>query len=141
MTPLQQLSYKHNCSKAITIKQPWAWLIIYGDKDVENRTWYTEYVGSVFVHASKTFDQNGYEYIKRHGLWRFTNGETFRKGGIIGIVEILTCTKHDSSDWFEGPYGFLLANAKPVPFTSCRGQLGIWDINHPDVNPFNHLKG
>jgi hypothetical protein len=140
MSPLQQLAYEHNCTKAITIKQPWAWLIIHGDKDIENRKWYTDHVGKVFIHASQSFDQDGFEYVQRKGLWQFNNSERFYKGGIVGIVELSGCTKFDPSEWFEGPYGFLLANPKPVKFTPCRGQLGIWDINHPDVNPFKRWR-
>ena len=141
MTTLQQLAYAYSCTKAITIKQPWAWLIIHGDKDVENRTWHTNYVGKAFVHASRTFDQDGFEYVKRKGLWHFTNGETFHKGGIIGMIDITGCTRSDPSEWFEGPCGFLLSNPKAIPFIPCRGQLGIWDINHPDVCPFNKHRG
>jgi hypothetical protein len=136
MSPIELLAYEHSCTKAITIKQPWAWLIIHGSKDVENRNWPTSYVGKLFIHASRTFDQAGFEHVQRSGLWCFHNSETFLKGGIIGIVDIFGCTDCDDSEWFEGPYGFLLANAKIVKFTPCRGQLGIWDIHHPDVNPF-----
>jgi len=31
--------------KCLSIRQPWAWLIIHGGKDVENRTWWTDYPG------------------------------------------------------------------------------------------------
>jgi hypothetical protein len=40
--------------KAITIKQPWAFLIVEGVKDIENRTWKTNFRGRVLIHASKT---------------------------------------------------------------------------------------
>lgn len=33
--------------KALTIKQPWASLIVHGIKDIENRTWRTDYRGPV----------------------------------------------------------------------------------------------
>lgn len=39
--------------KALSIKQPWAHLIVSGVKDVENRSWKTNYRGRIFVHASK----------------------------------------------------------------------------------------
>ena len=140
MSPLQQLAYEHSCTKAITIKQPWAWLIIHGTKDVENRTWYTDYRGPVFIHTSRLFDQDGFHYIRRKRLWTFNNGEDFKLGGIIGFVDIIGCTTHYDSEWFEGPFGFVLANPKAVTFTPCRGQLGIWDINQPDVNPFKRWR-
>ena len=37
--------------KAISIKQPWASLIAHGIKDIENRTWRTNYRGRVLIHA------------------------------------------------------------------------------------------
>lgn len=41
--------------KAITIKQPWASLIVHGIKDIENRTWSCpkKYLGQrVLIHSS-----------------------------------------------------------------------------------------
>lgn len=38
--------------KAISIRQPWAWLIVNGFKDIENRSWRTKYRGPVLIHAS-----------------------------------------------------------------------------------------
>lgn len=43
--------------KAITIKQPWASLIVVGIKDVENRTWKTNFRGRVLIHASAKADK------------------------------------------------------------------------------------
>ncbi|GAA3417649.1 hypothetical protein [Streptosporangium vulgare] len=50
--------------KALSIKQPWAWAIsrravTYAGKDVENRTWTTEYRGLLAIHASLTWDRAG----------------------------------------------------------------------------------
>jgi hypothetical protein len=36
--------------KALSIQQPWAWAIIAGHKDVENRSWYTHHRGSLLIH-------------------------------------------------------------------------------------------
>ena len=38
--------------KCLSILQPWAWAIIHGGKDVENRTWRTAYRGPLLIHAS-----------------------------------------------------------------------------------------
>jgi hypothetical protein len=47
--------------KALSIRQPWAWLIVKGYKDIENRTWATKLRGRVFVHASKGMTRAEYE--------------------------------------------------------------------------------
>lgn len=41
--------------KAITIKQPWAWAIIFAGKDIENRSWYTKYRGPLLIHAGAAY--------------------------------------------------------------------------------------
>ena len=38
--------------KIISVRQPWAWLIVAGHKDIENRTWRTSYRGRLLIHAS-----------------------------------------------------------------------------------------
>jgi hypothetical protein len=47
-------------------------------------------------------------------------------GGIIGRAEIVDCVRQHESPWFEGPWGFVLANAQPIDFIPCRGQLGFF---------------
>lgn len=39
--------------KALSILQPWAWLITAGHKDIENRRWWTNYRGPFLIHAGK----------------------------------------------------------------------------------------
>jgi hypothetical protein len=51
--------------KALSVRQPWAWLLVHGPKDIENRNWYTNYRGWVMIHASKTFDRSAYEELKK----------------------------------------------------------------------------
>jgi len=36
----------------LSVRQPWAWLIVNGHKDVENRTWSTQHRGDILIHAS-----------------------------------------------------------------------------------------
>ena len=41
--------------KAISIHQPWASLIAFGEKRFETRSWKTDYRGPLLIHASRTF--------------------------------------------------------------------------------------
>src|SRR5580765_3071606 len=43
--------------KALSIRQPWAWLIVNGHKPVENRSWPTKYTGKLLIHAGQRFEQ------------------------------------------------------------------------------------
>ncbi len=115
---------------ALSIKQPWAWLITSGQKDIENRSWPTKYRGPILIHAGKQRDR---EFNDR-GLPPINYiGYKDQIGGIIGIAEIVDCVTKSDSPWFFGEYGFVLANARPVPFYPCKGQLGIFQVPEYEV--------
>ena len=119
--------------KALSIMQPWAWLIVAGHKDIENRTWATRYRGPVLIHAGKRFDFDPQE-------WDWPDIERpldFDLGGIVGEAEIVDCVTASSSRWFCGPFGFVIRNARPLPFRPCRGMLGFFtpDFTSPAPRP------
>ena len=119
--------------KAISIKQPWAWLIANGIKDIENRNWKRNYRGRLLIHASKSWDQEGYEYVKFHTMdseSRLASEKNeYDFGAIIGVVTMVDCVDHHPSKWFSGPWGFVFEAPEfwedPEPY---RGQLGIFDV-------------
>src|SRR5262249_46385921 len=51
-----------------------------------------------------------------------------RFGGVIGIAELVDCVSEHGSRWFEGPWGLVLHNARPLPFVRFPGQLGIFHV-------------
>lgn len=119
---------------ALSIMQPWAWLIVNGHKDVENRSWPTRFRGRVLIHAGKRFDP---DYLDEGAtvLWDWPDiqrPDGFDTGGIVGVAEIVGCVTESTSPWFFGPHGFLIRNARPLPFRLCRGQLGFFT---PDYSP------
>jgi len=112
---------------ALSIRQPWAWLIVNGWKPVENRTWWTGRRGKFSVHAGKKFDREGYEWV-RETFPNIPIPEAFERGGIVGEATIAGCVTTMENEWFFGPYGFVLQDAAPVPFRPCRGALGFFRI-------------
>lgn len=119
--------------KALSIQQPWAWLIAAGVKSVENRTWRTNYRGPVMIHAGKTIDHDAWREIMS-GVHPLTGRKIdvvlpspMPVGGIVGEMEIVDCVHSHASDWFCGPWAFVLANARPLPFMACRGHLGFFE--------------
>jgi hypothetical protein len=73
--------------KALSIKQPWVWLIVNGHKDVENRNWPTRFRGRLLVHAGKKVDRGALEDL-RAGIYpvtghphRFDLPDAFEPGG------------------------------------------------------------
>ncbi len=119
---------------ALTIKQPWASLIIHHGKDIENRSWPTNVRGRVAIHSSAKFDMREYgaamETISYNGLPNFDlRPVDYPCGSIIGTVEIIGCCDASESPWFCGEYGFMLKRpiALAVP-VKIRGALGFWSV-------------
>ena len=112
--------------KAISIKQPWASLIVHGIKDIENRTWATKYRGKVLIHASGTwfkypendrtlgnlftdaqwekirenYDKNLYSILEPKAII-----DRLPTSAIIGEVEIIDCVINHESIWAEKTEG------------------------------------
>lgn len=129
-------------SVALTIKQPWASLIIGGGKDIENRSWPTTFRGSVLIHASKKRDNEellSYKALRESSEIQVRwNGATPKWGdvpcgGVIGVADIVDCVSESTSPWFVGEFGFVLSNPRPLPFFECRGALGFWRCEYPDA--------
>ena len=115
--------------KALSIRQPWASLIVAGIKDIENRSWVTNYSGKLLIHAAQKFDKKGYEQLKKMGVPEIiVKGMLEYSGGILGEVELVDVVKASDSPWVEGPYGFVLKNAKVLKFQPMNGKLGIFEV-------------
>jgi hypothetical protein len=114
---------------ALSVRQPWAWLIVHGLKDIENRNWAISFRGRILIHAGKRWTR---EERQDATLVRSEFGidlpETFELGGIVGAVDIVDCVTGSSSRWFTGEYGFVLRNATVLPFKPLRGMLGFFKI-------------
>ena len=104
--------------KALSIKDPWASLIVSGKKTIELRTWHTNYRDLIFIHRSG------------------------KNGGIVGNAEIVDIMefgslnhfrslrdKHHAPDEFyrEKLYGWILENARQIELIPCKGKLGLWE--------------
>ncbi len=115
--------------KALSIQQPWAWLIVNRHKPVENRGWPTAIRGQVLIHAGQKFDQAGYELVRDcYPEIEMPAPTEFPRGGIVGAASITDCVTYLKSSWFTGRYGFLLDDARPLPFVPYRGQLGFFNV-------------
>jgi len=123
--------------RCISIRQPWAWLICSGIKPIENRTWETAYRGPILIHAglkAEKRDPDLMKFLKAQGTEPPAELEL---GGIVGQANLVDVVKVSKSPWFFGPLGFVLANAKPLPFIPSKGQLGIY---YPDKDLIAELR-
>jgi hypothetical protein len=119
--------------KALSIRQPWAWLIIHGGKDIENRSWKTNYRGRFLVHAGKNFDSDAYHTLLEKGV-KLPGISELARGAIIGSVELVDCIPVEDKNrwmspwWLETKYGFRLQDPKfivPLPYAS---QLNFFEV-------------
>lgn len=125
--------------KVLTIKQPWATLIMQGDKRFEFRSWQTKYRGELLIHAGKGIDK---EAIKR--LSKYLPKE-LPLGKILGKVTLVDCIKmtpefkedllKENSDIytkssFKENYGWQIDNVQvfdePI---EAKGHLSLWEYN------------
>ena len=118
--------------KCLSIRQPWAWAIIHAGKDIENRCWPTSYRGPLLIHASKGLTKAEYadfcEFAEDIPMVKVPDFASLERGGIVGRVLLEGCIDHSISPWFCGPFGFVLSDAKPLPFRVLKGQLGLFEV-------------
>lgn len=139
-------------NRALSIRQPWAWLVANGWKDIENRDWKTQFRGPVLIHASLKLEGGPNQDLLRgdHPASPFAQlDESLRlaytaalmrgdvhRGGIVGVAEIVDCVETSPSPWFVGNYGFVIRNARPLPFMPLKGALGFFKAEY--LPPLEH---
>ncbi|HCU84742.1 MULTISPECIES: hypothetical protein [unclassified Methylophilus] len=128
--------------KALSLKQPFAWLIANGYLLVDDRSWGTQYRGPILIHASKGLYEEYYQYIKRHTDVPIPDRDKLEYGGVVGIAKLVLCSKpgelpagisREQRAHFGGVhqeyYGFLFEQATPLPLMPCAGKLGIFELD------------
>ena len=129
--------------KDLSIRQPWAWLIMNGGKDIENRSWHTNFRGRFLVHAAKGMTREEYcdalELVMRVAhidvLRGFPMFGDLERGGIIGSVELVDSVDTSDSGWYMGQKGFVLRDPKPMPFIPYKGRLQFFDVPDESLAP------
>lgn len=125
--------------KVLSIRDPWAWAIVHGGKDVENRTWRTTYTGPVLIHCAKALDELVAKDREEQADWveHGWDPKTFkdRRGHVIGIATMTGCVpaRECKSDWancWDGGPSFCFELRDVVPAICpmpIRGALGLFD--------------
>ena len=125
--------------KCLTIKQPWASLIIDGYKKYEFRSWKTNYRGKIFIHAGKNIEKDMLDRFSKYQL-------DYELGAIIGEAELVDCILVDES--FNNKltkinpivygksnhvekYAWKLVNIKKYDEPIyVKGKLGLWNFDN-----------
>jgi hypothetical protein len=117
---------------ALSVRQPWAWAIIYAGKDIENRSSISISLGNmkagrIAIHAATGMKIEEYKWaafkLAELGI-RAPKPQDLVRGAIIGFVEVTGIVSTSSSPWFGGPLGLRLENPcsiRPIPARGDRG--------------------
>ena len=119
--------------KALSLKQPFAELILSGKKTIELRKWNTKFRGEFLIHASKIPDEDS---MKKFGL------ENLPCGFILGKANLVDVKPYKDEEEFNKDknlhladsawenFGFVLKDVKRINPIFARGQLNFWDFEN-----------
>lgn len=135
--------------KCLSVRQPWASLLVGGIKDVENRTWATNYRGKLLIHASSKKIDYGKDIDSLPYEWRnaLNNGITtgafpypdeLPYSAIIGYVTLVDCVEGYDSIWSQEGVNWVMKDAYVFdePILGVKGKLNVYDV--PEIDE-NHL--
>lgn len=145
--------------RAISLWDPWASLVAWGEKTYETRSWTTTYRGLLAIHATKAFPNEArsicntepfHSVLIAHGVTKFSD---LPRGAIVAVVDLVDvenitwkwtspefasplydCPPHerDFGDYSPGRFAWRLANVRvPSQPIPCRGAMGLW--TPPDI--------
>ncbi len=135
--------------KALSLTQPWAELVVLGEKQWETRSWRTSFRGRIAIHAAKKFPAWAIELAisNRYFVDAIKNYPPIKMplGVIVGSVEIIAMQSTDAmldvlghkeiafGDYHAERWAWQLSDPimldEPIP---CRGALGLWEVP-PDI--------
>lgn len=122
--------------KALSVKQPWAWLIVSGKKTIEMRVWATNYRGPILIVSCK-------EKMSGDSFRKFREAfpdcpVTMWYGFAVCKANLVDCrpmTKDDEKlagcEVYDGAYSWVLEDIEPVTPFAVKGQLGIYEVEVP----------
>lgn len=123
--------------KVLTIKQPWATLIMQGDKRFEFRSWKTNYRGELLIHAGKGIDKEAMKRLSKYIPDNLPSEKILGKVKLVDCIEMSTKFKEIllkenkdiyTASSFKENYGWKLENVevfdKPI---ETKGKLGLWE--------------
>lgn len=150
------MNEKKRTIKVLSIKAPFAQLIAFGYKDIENRTWKTDYRGRVYIHVPKVEAGSVYQiltkeqkdfvkmkmikdhlYQKGQSLHEFCpkrwNNVIESRSSIIGYFDLVDCVQNHSSVWAEhgeNIWNWVVENPMfyDIPRQNIKGKLGLWNM-------------
>lgn len=124
--------------KVLSIKEPWASLIMNGTKKIETRSWKTKYRGEIYIHASLSKAK-----ITKSEVYELIKDMNFKCGYIICKCNLVDCiymtdeyvndmkTNHYEEyicgHYEVGRYAWIVEDVKVIEPIEAKGKLGLWN--------------
>jgi hypothetical protein len=115
--------------RALSVRQPWAYLIRTGDKRIENRSWPTKHRGDLVIHAG--LSRTEYRQMSKEGyddLPELGDGDFGVLCAIVNVVDCVPVEDVEGQDYAEGPWCFILENPRPIVPVRFTGKLGLFTL-------------
>ena len=122
--------------KSLSLRQPWAELILQGRKTIETRTWNTNFRGRFIIHAAQSINK---EWCERFGIQNPVTGALVGSAELVSVKEYNSLAQWTVDDekhcfplkvWTKKRYGFVLKNVqrmKPIPW---KGKLNFFEVSN-----------
>lgn len=132
--------------KCITLKQPFAHLIVTGHKEFETRNWQTNYRGDLYIHAGQQFYFSDYNVCQQDPFFKaaLPDLSKLQTGAIIGKVKLVNCARVEEikhmltekelkfGNYWPGYYGWELEEPQMIEPIPMLGKLSIWEADIPE---------
>ncbi|MEL7116791.1 MAG: hypothetical protein AAGP08_14625, partial [Pseudomonadota bacterium] len=120
---------------ALSVRQPWAWAILFGGKVIENRSLGAIRAGRmtpgvICLHAATGMTEKEFRWgqwrLDKHGV-RCPPPADLPRGAIVGTVEVTGIITDNDSEWFGGQAGLTIAHPRPIDPIPAKGALGYFE--------------
>lgn len=127
--------------RALTVRQPWAWAIAHGGKNVENRSRRTHYRGPLLIHAGATWSIRGQRDPRIRALPIDLRDSGHAQAAFVAVADLIDCHPGVGccEPWGETSYShadgrtvdevwhYVLGTVVPLEEpVACPGRLGLW---------------
>ena len=125
-------------TRALTVRQPWAWSIAARHKDVENRTWQTSHRGWLAIHAASSAadaaeDAQCAQLLGAAGVAAPSTLHLARSAiiAVVFVEDVLPPDRPLESPWAQpGCFHWLLRDARPLKTpVPCGGSRDVWKLS------------
>lgn len=124
--------------KALSVRQPWAYLIASGEKTIELRSWKTDYRGKLLICASKS-EKDAWVLIGDNEEHQLPAGVMMCTVDLVDVIPLADTEENRRKSYAdkiaEGTYGWVLANPQDVLLKPVNGRLRLFEVDDGLIEP------